>query len=148
MLMPYLCAMLTRKAKYAIKALVYLAQENRMTPIRQIAEQTRIPRKFLEAILLDLKIHGITDSKQGITGGYFLLRDANEINLAEIYRLLDGPIALVPCVSLNFYKPCDDCVDEAHCAIRTVMYTVRDAMIQVLEKISIGQIASGASKMP
>ena len=135
--MPYLCAMLTRKAKYAIKALVYLAQENRMTPIRQIAEQTRIPRKFLEAILLDLKIHGITDSKQGITGGYFLLRDANEINLAEIYRLLDGPIALVPCVSLNFYVRCDDCQDEETCELRPIMERVRDANLAVYENVTV-----------
>ncbi len=119
-----------------------------MVSTRQIAEQTHIPRKFLEAILLDLKTHGIADSKQGVAGGYFLLRAADTIQLAEIYRLFDGPIALVPCVSLHFYRPCDDCVDEQHCAIRDAMRTVRDAMIQALEKITIGQIADGAVMLP
>lgn len=135
--------MLTRKAKYAIKALSYLSQQTKLVSARTIAEEANVPRKFLEAILSDLKEHGFVDSKHGTTGGYFLLKKPQHIHLASLYRIFDGPIAPVPCVSLNFYEPCDDCTDEHTCAIRAAMRRVRDETIRVLEGITIAHIVEG-----
>ena len=131
--------MLSQKAKYAIKALIYLAQQEKGALIKtaEIASKSSIPKKFLELILIDLKRASLVSSKQGIGGGYYLLKDADEINLADIYRLFDGAIALLPCASLRFYEPCQDCPDEATCLIRSSLIQVRDQTLSALEKTTI-----------
>lgn len=131
--------MLSQKAKYAIKALIYLAQQEKGALIKtaEVASKSSIPKKFLELILIDLKRASLVSSKQGIGGGYYLLKDADEINLADIYRLFDGAIALLPCASLRFYEPCHDCPDESTCLIRSSLIQVRDQTLSALEKTTI-----------
>jgi Rrf2 family protein len=131
--------MLSQKAKYAIKALIYLAQQEKGNLIKtaDIASKSNIPKKFLELILIDLKRASLVSSKQGIGGGYYMLKDADEINLADIYRLFDGAIALLPCASLRFYEPCHDCPDESTCLIRDSLIQVRDQTLSALEKTTI-----------
>jgi Rrf2 family protein len=104
-----------------------------MLSIKAVAEGEDIPRKFLEAILLELKRHHLVDSKRGIFGGYFLARPAEEIMLGTIIRIMDGPLAPVRCASVTAYERCEDCHDEAHCSIRTVMLEVRNAIAGVLD---------------
>src|SRR5690349_17424409 len=119
--------MLSKKSKYAIKALVALAKHEKEnkdgSPMRiiEISEQEKIPKKFLEAILLELRRHNLLGSKMGVNGGYYLLKSPKDIALTDIIRLTDGPIAMIPCASLNFYEKCDDCVDETICGLRKVM---------------------------
>lgn len=91
-----------------------------------IAQDENIPKKFLEQILLELKRAKLVNSKQGTAGGYYLLKSPDDISLADIYRIFEGPIALTPCVSLNFYEPCDDCLDEATCYLRNELIIVRE----------------------
>jgi Rrf2 family protein len=131
--------MLSQKAKYAIKALIYLAKQEKGALIKtaEVASKSSIPKKFLELILIDLKRASLVSSKQGIGGGYYLLKDADDINLADIYRLFDGAIALLPCASLRFYEPCQDCPDEATCLIRSSLIKVRDQTLSALEKTTI-----------
>src|SRR5581483_10491505 len=113
--------MLSNKTKYAIKALVALARKDKPMIISEIAEKEMIPKKFLEAILLELKKQGILGSKIGIGGGYYLMKKPKEIFLTQVLRAVGGPIALFPCVSLNFYERCEDCKDEATCSLRAVL---------------------------
>lgn len=131
--------MLSQKAKYAIKALIYLAEQEKGALIKtaEIAAKASIPKKFLELILIDLKRASLVSSKQGIGGGYYLLKNADEINLADIYRLFDGAIALLPCASLRFYEPCHDCQSEATCLIRSSLIQVRDQTLTALERTTI-----------
>ena len=114
--------MLTMKTKYALKALAQLAQapDGQPLQIADIAEQDQIPRKFLEAILAELKHHGFLRSRKGRGGGYLLAKPADTISLASVIRVLDGPIAPVPCLSRTAYRPCEGCKDEATCAVRLV----------------------------
>ena len=136
--------MLTKKTKYAVKALMALARNKANTPmlISEIASKEQLPKKFLEAILLELKRGGFLGSKKGAGGGYYLMKKAEEIKLSAIIRVIDGPIALLPCVSLNFYERCDECVDEGYCGIRDVMKDVRDATLKILTETTIaGMIA-------
>ena len=91
-----------------------------------IAENENIPRKFLEQILLELKRHKLVNSKQGVGGGYYLLKDPSEVSLADLYRIFDGPISLVPCISINYYEKCDECEDETNCYLRKQLMEVRD----------------------
>jgi Rrf2 family protein len=107
-----------------------------------MAEMQQIPRKYLEFIMVDLKKGGLVTSRRGPGGGYVLARPASEISFAEVIRLIDGPIALVPCASENFYARCDDCHDEASCAIRRVMARVRASAVAILEKTSLAQAAT------
>ena len=131
--------MLSKKTKYAIKALLYLAKNHGKGTIliATLSKDEKIPKKFLEAILLDLRKQGILGSKIGVGGGYYLLKDPAEVYLSQVLRSIDGPIALIPCVSLNFYERCDDCVDEAACSIRDVMMDVRDATLKVVSGTTI-----------
>nr|WP_294895452.1 Rrf2 family transcriptional regulator [uncultured Pedobacter sp.] len=131
--------MLTKKTKYAIKALIALARskDNKPMLIAEIATQEGLPKRFLESILLDLKRSKILNSKMGSGGGYFLMQPSSEIKVLEIIRILDGPIALLPCVSLNFYQRCEECKDEVTCSIRKMMQEVRDASINILGNSSI-----------
>lgn len=127
--------MLSRKAKYGMKALLLLAREGERGPIliEELATRERIPKKFLEAILLELKHRGIVQSQKGKGGGYFLGRKSHDITLGEVVRVLDGPLAAVPCVSQTAYLPCADCVDEETCAVRLAMKAVRDATARILD---------------
>ena len=135
--------MLSKKTQYALKALEYLVNQDGNEPvlISSIAAQKNIPLKFLESILLTLKQNDILDSKKGKGGGYFFKQSPKKISLATIIRLIDGPIALLPCVSLNFYKKCDDC-DETNCSLNKVMALTRDATLRVLEKKNIADLVN------
>lgn len=108
--------------------------------IVDISKKERIPRKFLELILLELKRHGLVQSKKGKGGGYFLARNPGSITLGDVIRFLDGPIALVPCVSRTAYRRCEDCDDEATCGIRIVMKEVRDAMGLILDRTTLADV--------
>jgi len=139
--------MITRKTKYALSALVHLARRAKNGPvlISDLAEKERIPKKFLEVILLDLKRHGILQSKKGKGGGYSLGRPAELIRLGQIIRLMDGPLAPLPCVSETAYQPCDDCVNEATCGIRLVMKEVRDSAARILDNTTLADIVIATS---
>lgn len=134
--------MLTKKTKYAVKALIALARnkENKPMLISDIAEREQLPKKFLEAILLELKRNGMLGSKKGAGGGYYLLKPAEEIKLSTVIRIIDGPIALLPCVSLNFYERCEECQDEHYCGIRDALREVRDASLKILEATSLASM--------
>jgi Rrf2 family protein len=127
--------LLSKKAKYGLRAMLYLAEQYGRGPIliSELAKQERIPKKFLEQILLELKNRGILHSKMGKGGGYFLNKPANAVTIGQIIRYFDGPLAPVPCVSQNFYQHCEECRDEATCAIRLVMKEVRDAISAILD---------------
>ncbi len=142
--------MLPKKTKYAIKALVLLAKHHKdKEPLRinDIAESENIPRKFLEAILLELRKQGILGSKMGASGGYYLLKHPEEIMLSTLIRLTGGPIALLPCVSLNFYEPCEECPNEDLCGLREVILEVREASIKILSKTSLADIIKREQKL-
>jgi Rrf2 family protein len=140
--------MLSQKARYALHALIVLAEHGGREPmmIADIAEEAGVPRKFLEQILLGLKKRGIVQSMRGRAGGYRLGRPAKEISFADIIRETDGPLALSPCVSVTAYHRCPDCVDEATCAIRKVLLAARDATAQVLESRTLAQAIASAKR--
>ena len=127
--------MLSQKARYALKALFALAARPSAEPvmIAEIAAEARVPRKFLEQILLDLKKRGIVHSHRGKHGGYALGRPAETISFAEVIRVIDGPLALAPCASVTAYRRCDDCIDEATCTLHRILVAVRDATADILE---------------
>jgi len=132
-------AMLTQKTRYALRALLYLIEEGHgdAVQLQRIAETQKIPRKFLELIMLDLKGLGIVKSVRGPKGGYRLSRHPQSISFGDVVRGLEGPIALVPCASVNFYKKCGDCHDEATCAIRRLFVLVRDRSVDLLNSVSL-----------
>jgi Rrf2 family protein len=127
--------MLSQKARYALHALIVLAEHGDDEPmmIADIADEARVPRKFLEQILLDLKKRGILRSVRGRSGGYLLGKSPKNISFAEIIRTIDGPLALSPCVSVTAYHKCEDCEDEETCPIRKVLLAARDATAEILE---------------
>ncbi|MER2996647.1 RrF2 family transcriptional regulator [Pontibacter populi] len=131
--------MLSKKTKYAFHALSYLAenQDKGAILIQEIAEAKNISQKFLECILLDLKKAGVLGSKKGKGGGYYLIKKPEEITLARIIRLLNGPIAWLPCVSLNYYEKCGDCQDEATCNMHLIMCQVRDQTLSIVENKTV-----------
>lgn len=134
--------MLSKKAQYSILALVKLAREYNNGPllISNISKSEKIPRKFLETILFDLKQLGVLASKKGKGGGYFLIKNPHEISLADIIRHVDGAIALIPCVTFKYYQPCQHCKDEVTCGIRSVVKEVRDETVNILKNISLADI--------
>jgi len=134
--------LISRKTKYAIIALVRLAKEFQKGPIliRDIAGEENIPKKFLESILRDLKNAGILSSKKGKGGGYYLKQDPDNVNLATIMRLFDGPIAFIPCVTYVYYEPCEECKDERTCGIRSVFQEVRDETVKLLKAATLSDI--------
>jgi Rrf2 family protein len=137
--------MLSKKSKYAIKALVNLAkhyESKAKVKISAVAEEENIPKKFLEAILVELRNAGFVHSRLGASGGYYLAKHPNEIFLSNVIRVSGGPIALLPCVSLNFYEKCEECENEATCGLNAVMREVRDVTIQILSKTSIQDLLS------
>lgn len=127
--------MLSRKTKYGIKALTYLArlEENNPIAISTIADAENIPHKFLEAILLELRKNSILGSRKGKGGGYYLMQSPETVRMSTVHRILEGPIAMLPCVSLNYYEKCDDCVDEDSCSVNRLMIQVRDNTLAILE---------------
>lgn len=133
--------MLNKKTQYAIKALIFLAEQEQSTPvlIADIAKKKKIPLKFLENILLELKKEGILESKKGKGGGYFLKIPANKIPIADIIRKIDGPIAMLPCASLYFYERCKNC-DEKKCGLHDIMIEVRDANLKILENKTVADL--------
>ena len=140
--------MLSQKARYALHALIVLAQQDGRDPmqIADVAEQARVPRKFLEQILVDLKRRGIVRSQRGRAGGYFIGKPPKDISFADVIRTIDGPLALAPCVSVTAYHKCEDCVDEATCSIRKVLLAARDATAEVLESRNLAQAVANARK--
>ncbi len=142
--------MISQKAKYALRALVSLAQARQGEPvfISDIADQQSIPKKFLEQILLDLKRHGILVSRRGKFGGYQLLKDPAEITFGSILRIIDGPIAPLPCLSKMAYRRCADCKSEGNCEIRKVFAEVAEATRNVLDKRTIADAINGGVAIP
>ena len=136
--------MLTKKAKYGLKAMCYLAgtPAGETALVADIAEANQIPKKFLDAILGELRNAGFVHSKKGKGGGYMLARPPEEISVGNIVRTLDGPLAPVQCASRSIYRRCDDCPDEVHCAVRIVMLEARDAIAMVLDSTSLAQMRS------
>ncbi|MBI3319352.1 MAG: Rrf2 family transcriptional regulator [Candidatus Omnitrophica bacterium] len=130
---------ISKKAKYALRALFELARRYQQGPvlIAELAKHHQIPKKFLESILLELRNTGMLGSKKGKGGGYFLARAPGSIRIGEVIRALDGPMAPVPCVSQTAYRTCEECEDEATCGIRALMQDVRDATARILDQESL-----------
>src|SRR5687768_9192632 len=140
--------MLSKKCKYAIHALVHMGrQPEERFLIKEISHACSIPKKFLEAILLDLNRAGILGSKQGKGGGYFLRRSIKEINLAEVVRLFDGAIALVPCATFKYYERCDECKDEVTCSIRHAFLEIRNETVELLKKSTLEDLVKTERKL-
>jgi len=141
---------LSKKGEYAVRALIEIGLEARQRPnsliqISTVAKRTNIPEKFLEQILLALRNGGVLKSKRGVEGGYSLAKDADDINLGEVIRLLDGPLAPIPCVSLTAYEPCS-CPDEESCGLHIAMQQVRDAIASILDNYKLSRILTEVSK--
>jgi Rrf2 family protein len=140
--------MMSKKCKYALKALVRLGREygqgNLLTD--DIAHTENIPKKFLELILLDLKRGGYVQSRQGSGGGYRLLQDPKNITLAEIYRFFDGAIALQPCVSQKFHEKCDDCPDEEACHLKPALFEIREKTYEIMSTITLASLLEAPPK--
>lgn len=134
--------MMSKKCKYAFKALTHLAKHfpDKHCQTAEIARIENIPRKFLELILLDLKKAGVVNSKQGAGGGYYLVKSPEAILLGEIYRLFDGAIALLPCVSLKFYEKCKDCPDENSCGLNRVFLQIRDQTLKLMLQKTVSDL--------
>ncbi len=130
---------LSQKCKYALQALLVLARENsdELLLVSEIAERENLPKKFLEAILLELNRNGLVRSRRGRGGGYALAKPADLITFGQVVRIMDGPLAPLACVSVNYYRRCDDCKDEQACDIRKVMRRVRDAIANELDGTSL-----------
>ena len=136
--------MLSRKSKYGLKALLLLADEEGKGPVQasELAERQRLPKKFLEAILLDLTRHGLLQSKKGRGGGYVLNRKPGDITIGQVVRILNGPLALVPCVSQTAYSRCEECIDEKTCGVHLAMKEVRDATARILDNTSLAGLGA------
>ena len=135
--------MLSKKTQYALQALSYMAEKHSDDPIliAEIANQKNIPIKFLENILLELRKAGFLESKKGKHGGYFFSQAPEKIKLSAIFRIIEGPIALLPCVSLNFYEKCADC-NEKKCGINKVMAAVRDNTLIILDNKTVADLST------
>lgn len=135
-------AMLTAKGKYGLKAMAHLAgvPPGQLVLATEIAERNAIPRKFLDAIMADLRQAGLLRSRKGFGGGYTLARSPREITLGEIVRALDGPLAPIGCASRTAYQACEDCADVAGCVVRRIMLEVRDAMAAVLDRRTLADM--------
>src|SRR5438309_4385867 len=141
--------MIAQKTRYALRSLLFLAEEQGGAPVQlsRIAETQRVPPKYLELIMLDLKKAGLVKSVRGPKGGYKLSRPADQISFGEIVRSMEGPIALVSCASVNFYAPCGDCHDEATCAIRRAFAILRDQSTAVLDSLSLAEAAGWEERL-
>lgn len=135
--------MLSKKTKYGIKALAFIARKKDRKPVQtsEIAKSENISQKFLESILLELRKSGFLGSKKGKGGGYYLIKDPQDVLMTAVIRVLEGPIAMVPCVSLNYYEKCDDCPDEKTCSVNRLMVQVRDSTLKVLGDNTLADVA-------
>ena len=142
--------MISQRARYAFKAIVALARAKPGVglQIRQLSEQEKLPRKFLEQILLLLKAAGYISSRRGRDGGYELLKPADLIQIGPMLRAVDGPIAPLSCLSRTAYRRCADCKDEAHCELRIAFANAYSAYMQVLETTTLAQILQQAGDQP
>lgn len=140
--------MLSHKTQYAFRALTHLVDRYEKGPvlITEIAASKNIPLKFLERILLELKNAGILDSKKGKGGGYYLKQHPSQTSIAKVIRIVDGPIAMLPCVSLYFYEKCKNC-DEKNCGLHDIMLLVRDATLQIVENKTLQELVSGVENL-
>lgn len=141
--------MLSKKSKYGLRAILALARQSSQQPvlIAALAEQERIPKKFLEQILLELRNSGLLGSKKGKGGGYFLNRLPDAITLGDVIRALEGPLAPVPCVSRMAHRTCDECADETTCGLRDVMQEVRDATNTILDHTTLTEVLRRTDEM-
>lgn len=137
--------MLSQKAKYALKAMLALAEQpiGKLLQAQDIANQQNIPKKFLDLILIDLRRNGLVHSQRGKLGGYVLGRPAENITFAQVIRIIDGPLAPIPCASLTGYRRCADCKDEKACGVRLVMREVRDAVAAILDATTLSSLDGG-----
>ncbi len=140
--------MISQKAKYALRALTHLARGGTAMTTAEIALAQAIPRKFLEQILLEMKRDGILQSRRGKLGGYALLRPAEEITFGRVLRLIDGPIAPLPCLSRIAYRRCEDCVEEESCEIRRVFARVAESARDVLDRTTVADALASAAADP
>jgi Rrf2 family protein len=141
--------MLSRKAKYALRALSVLAlAEPAQLQARRIAGEAKVPEKFLETILVELRNAGIVSSRRGTIGGHSLAKPADQIMVGDIVRIIDGPIAPIRCASVTAYQPCADCIDPQTCALRDLMGDVRDAMSNVIDRRTLRELALAAQAPP
>jgi Rrf2 family protein len=135
--------MLSKKCQYAIHALIYIATNNdNFVRIADISEAKNIPKKFLEVILLELNRSGILGSKKGNRGGYYLRKKAKEVYMIDVIRLIDGAVAMLPCVSLNYYQSCDMCLNEKNCQVHNLFGKVRDETLKILSRSSLSDLIS------
>lgn len=134
--------MISKRTKYGLKALIYLGKNKKQGPVlvTEIAQKESIPKKFLEVILLDLKNHGVLQSKKGRGGGYFLARSPELISFGEVIRVLEGPLSLLPCTSQTSYMRCEECVSEKTCGIRMALKEVRDLTAKILDGTNLAGI--------
>jgi len=137
---------LSKRGEYGLRAMIILAEPAekggapQMMQIKEISQREQISPKFLEQILLTLKNAGLLHSKMGVGGGYYLARSANEITLGQIFRVLDGPVAPIKCVSQMAYEPCG-CPDEETCGLRMAMGDVRNAIADILDNTSLADVS-------
>lgn len=141
--------MLSKRAKYGLNALVELARARDEGPLSAavIAERAHVPGKFLEAILLDLRHAGVISTTRGRSGGHRLRKDPAEVNMADVLRLFDGAIGLVPCVTRNYYERCEECVDEHTCGIRDVFAEIRSASVELLKNATLADVLRRERKL-
>ncbi|MEQ8474132.1 MAG: Rrf2 family transcriptional regulator [Marinoscillum sp.] len=141
--------MLSKKTKYAINALVFIAKNKDDQPISvsRISEEQNIPMKFLESILTELKNARILKSKKGKYGGYSLNGTPEEISMAKVMRLLDGAIGLLPCVTHEFYERCEECIDEETCGIRQITMEIRNETVKRLKAATLADIIKREKKL-
>ena len=134
--------MLSKKTKYGLKALTFIARQEDKKPVQiaTVAQSENISQKYLESILLTLKKNGVLGSKKGKGGGYYLLKNPEDVSMAGVMRILEGPIAMIPCVSLNFYEKCDDCPDENACSVHKLMIQVRDSSLQIFNNTTLADL--------
>lgn len=141
--------MLSRKAKYALRALSVLAlSDGSPVQARRLAEEAKVPAKFLEAILVELRDAGVVESRRGTVGGHRLARPAAQVMVGDVVRIIDGPIAPIRCASVTAYQPCADCIDPATCALRDLMGDVREAMSGVIDHRSLLELAQASAAKP
>jgi Rrf2 family protein len=141
--------MLSRKAKYALRALSTLAlAEPAQLQARRIAQEAKVPEKFLETILVELRNAGIVEARRGPVGGHRLAKPAEQIMVGDIVRIIDGPIAPIRCASVTAYQPCADCIDPPTCALRDLMGDVREAMSGIIDHRSLRELALASAAKP
>ncbi|MGQ9847775.1 MAG: RrF2 family transcriptional regulator [Bacteroidales bacterium] len=134
--------MLTKKAQYALYALRYLALKKDKGPvlIKEIVESEFLPQKFIEAILVELKKAGFVNSKKGKDGGFYLIKEPKEINFADIVRIFDGAIALLPCATYKYYERCNKCLNEDKCGLRNVVKEIRDKTVAIMKELTLQDV--------